>query len=218
MRTSRAPADDLRGCALGMTLDRQIERLRFPDGYRRLFLAAIEAFAEHGFHVASTRDIAARAGMSPAAMYVHFRSKEELLHCIAMAALDLTVEVANEAAAGSTEPVERLRAVVGTLTAWHAHHAPSVRVVLYHLDALTPEHRGEVSDRQRTVNRLVCDIMADGVSRGVFDIPDVAVACGAALSLCVDVARWYQPGRGWSPRELGDQHAALVVRMVLAHQ
>ncbi|MDN5853142.1 MAG: TetR/AcrR family transcriptional regulator, partial [Actinomycetia bacterium] len=46
----------------------------------RLIDAAVEAFAERGFHATTTRDIAARAGMSPAALYVHHASKEDVLY------------------------------------------------------------------------------------------------------------------------------------------
>jgi len=197
-------------------LDRQIERHRFPDGYRRLFHAAIEAFAERGFHATSTRDIAARAGMSPAAMYVHFTSKENVLHRIAVAALDLTVDVATAAAAISDVPAERLRSVVCSLTAWHAYHGAAVRVVLYQLDALRPEHQVDVFDRQRAINHLVRAIMTEGVARGEFEIPDIAATSIAALSMCVDTARWYRPDYRSTPQQIGDEYAAIALRMVNA--
>ncbi len=41
----------------------------------RLREAAIEAFARKGFHGTTTRDISTAAGMSPAALYVHYPSK-----------------------------------------------------------------------------------------------------------------------------------------------
>jgi AcrR family transcriptional regulator len=44
--------------------------------------AAVNAFAEKGFHGTTTRDIADAIGRSPAAIYVHHRSKEELLYLI----------------------------------------------------------------------------------------------------------------------------------------
>ena len=49
------------------------------DAAQRLIDAAAEAFAAKGFHATTTRDIAARAGMSPAGVYVHFATKEDLL-------------------------------------------------------------------------------------------------------------------------------------------
>ena len=53
------------------------------DARDRLLEAAVDSFAARGFHGTTTRDIAAAAGMSPAALYVHHRSKEDLLHLIA---------------------------------------------------------------------------------------------------------------------------------------
>ena len=45
----------------------------------RLLTAATMLFSDRGFEATTTRDISAMAGLSPAAMYVHFPSKEELL-------------------------------------------------------------------------------------------------------------------------------------------
>jgi AcrR family transcriptional regulator len=202
--------DDDAAVALG----RLIEGHQFPAGYRRMFLAAIAAFSERGFHGTSTRDIAARAGMSPAALYVHFGSKEEVLYRIATSAVDLTLEVVSAAADRAAGPSGQLHSVVGALAAWHAHHSPAARVVLYQLDALTPEHRGEVRAKEREVDRIVRQVIAAGVSAGDFGVTDVAAAATAVLSLCVDVARWYSPG-GWrSPQEIGELHAAAALRIV----
>ncbi|WP_309117844.1 helix-turn-helix domain-containing protein, partial [Saccharothrix sp.] len=44
-----------------------------------MLIAAAAAFAGRGYHATTTRDIAAQAGMSPAAVYIHYRSKEDLL-------------------------------------------------------------------------------------------------------------------------------------------
>jgi AcrR family transcriptional regulator len=46
-----------------------------PEAARKLLVAAVEAFAERGYHATTTRDIAGRAGMSPAALYIHYKTK-----------------------------------------------------------------------------------------------------------------------------------------------
>ncbi|WP_254205240.1 TetR/AcrR family transcriptional regulator [Nocardia alni] len=211
------PAEEAPGAVasvLGRSLEQQIERHRFPEGYRRIFHVAIEAFAERGFYATSTRDIAARAGMSPSGVFTHFKTKEEVLYRIAVAAFDLTEEITVSAANNSLAPTDRLRALVFTLTAWLAHHGASVRVVLNQLDALTPEHRDEIFDKQRAMNQLVRGIMKDGVERGEFDIPDIPITSIAVLSICVDTARWYRPGHHRTTTELGHHHANAALRMV----
>lgn len=51
---------------------------QLQDTRRRILEAAIEAFAELGFKGASTRDIAARAGVNQGLITYHFMSKDEL--------------------------------------------------------------------------------------------------------------------------------------------
>ncbi len=94
-------------------LERLFGRYHFPAGPRRVLLAAATAFAERGFHATTTRDIAAAAGLSPAALYVYFRSKEEVLYQIARSTLDFTVEVAATEASRPGSPAAGSRAWSG---------------------------------------------------------------------------------------------------------
>ena len=58
-----------------------------PQSVKNLLAAALDAFAEEGYHGSTTRTISARAGLSPAALYVHFSSKSELLFELFVSAL-----------------------------------------------------------------------------------------------------------------------------------
>ncbi|HEV7626828.1 MAG TPA: helix-turn-helix domain-containing protein, partial [Streptomyces sp.] len=49
------------------------------DVTRGLLASAVRCFAANGFHATTTRDISAGVGLSPAALYVHFPSKELVL-------------------------------------------------------------------------------------------------------------------------------------------
>jgi AcrR family transcriptional regulator len=113
---------------------------RSSDTRQRLLDAAVTAFAERGFHGTTTRDIAAAAGMSPAAVYVHHKSKEELLYALARTGHDLTLEIVRNAIASAAEPREQLAATARAFALHHAHDHTSARVVNYELAALSPEH------------------------------------------------------------------------------
>ncbi|RKT53523.1 TetR/AcrR family transcriptional regulator [Saccharothrix australiensis] len=183
-----------------------------PPAARRMLAAATAAFAERGYHATTTRDIAARAGMSPAAVYIHYRSKEELLFHISRighaASLDLLTSVTGE------DPVERMSAAVAAFASWHAEHHTTARVVQYELGALTPDHLAEVGALRRRIEATVRGMLEDGVATGAFEVPDVRGATLAVLSLCVDVARWYRPGGRRTPAAVGALHADLVRRML----
>ena len=59
-------------------------------------------------------------------------------------------------------------------------------------------------------------IVADGVAAGEFDVPEVPGTTLAVLSLCIDVARWFNPAGRRTPDEVGALYADLVLRMVRA--
>jgi AcrR family transcriptional regulator len=191
-----------------------LDQYRFPVGYRRMLLAAVDAFAEHGFHGTTTRDIAARAGMSPAALYAHFSSKEELLHTIMSSALDLTAAMVSAEASRQVSAPGRLKAVVTALSAWQGYQLPVSRVVLYQLNALSAEHLAEVTGKMRVIDQTFRAIITDGVSAGDFTVADVRATATATLSLCLDVARWYYPGYRRTPQEIGEMNARAALRIV----
>src|ERR1043165_7496752 len=85
-----------------------------PDAARRLLMAAVEAFAERGYHATTTRDIAGRAGMSPAALYIHSKTKEELLHHSSRIGHEKAVDILRTAARGEGTPAERLADAVSS--------------------------------------------------------------------------------------------------------
>ncbi|WP_344232557.1 TetR/AcrR family transcriptional regulator [Kribbella hippodromi] len=187
-----------------------------PAAARRLLTGAIDAFAERGYQATTTRDIAARAGMSPAALYVHYPSKERLLFEISLYGHNAALEVLRSAASPDREtPSERLRSLVAAFTAWHARHHTIARVVQYELAALSPEHLAEVATIRRAISSQIEQVLADGVADGSFTVTDLPGTTLAVLSMSIDVARWYTPHRG-DPEALGALYADLAHRMVQA--
>ena len=185
-----------------------------PDTARRLLIAAVEAFAARGFHATTTRDIARGAGMSPAGVYVHYRSKEELLHQITLIGHQHTLRLVREVSASASGPTRQLHAVIRDLTTWHARHHTTTRVIEYELHSLSPEHHTAILALRREIDGLVRQILEDGVGRGVFEVPDVPTTTLALLSLSVDVARWYHTPARLPEDRLGRLYADLALRMV----
>jgi AcrR family transcriptional regulator len=197
-----------------MTATEQGQR---PAAVARLLEAASEAFADKGFHATTTRDIAARVGLSPAAVYVHFASKEELLYELSLVGHQAALAIVVSAAArAGIPPAGRLQAVVSDFASWHARHRRTARVVQYELAALTPEHRAVIDGLRRQIQDRMRELLEAGVATGEFVVPDVPGTALALLSLVVDVARWYRPEGPRSPDDIGALYADLALRMVTA--
>ena len=185
-----------------------------PDAARRLVTAAVQAFAERGYHATTTRDIAGRAGMSPAALYIHYKTKEELLYQISKVGHQRSLAMLTEAREAEGSAAERLAAAVRVFVRWHAEHHTTGRVVQYELGALAPEHYTEIVALRRQSEEAIRSIIGDGVADDEFDVPDVSGTTLAVLSLCIDVARWFNPDGRRTPDEVGALYADLVLRMV----
>lgn len=164
-----------------------------PEAARRLLVAAVDAFAERGYHATTTRDIAGRAGMSPAALYIHYKTKEELLHRISRIGHDKALDILTTAADGPGCAAERLDAAVRSFVRWHAAHHTTARVVQYELDALAPEHRSEIVTLRRQSDAAVRRILADGVAAGSSTSP----TCPAPPSPCCRCASTWPAGSAW---------------------
>ena len=180
----------------------------------RLLDAAATAFSERGFHATTTRDIAAAAGLSPAAVYVHHRSKEDLLHQISRRGHRATLELVRAAVATSAEPAAQLAEVVRAFAVHHAHANTEARVVNYELTSLSEEHLAEILAMRREIAAELRAVVERGVAAGVFDTPDPRMATTALLSLGIDIGRWYREEREWTPDDVGAYYAEIALRMV----
>lgn len=187
------------------------------DSARRLLVVALDEFAARGFHSTTTRDVSTKSGLSAAAMYVHYPSKEAMLFQIALvghsAARDRLRNALAEVdqTAGSTE---RLEVILREFTCWHAEHTTVARVCEYELQHLNVEHRAQIDKIRREIEVGVRDEVQRGVKSGEFSVPDVRYATMALTSLAIDIVRWYTPGTGVTPAELADNLAVLGLKMV----
>jgi AcrR family transcriptional regulator len=194
------------------------DRSRADETRARLLDAAVTAFAERGFHGSTTRDVTSIAGLSTAAIYVHHRSKEELLYQVSRTGHQDTLNRLRAAIASSTDPTEQLIAMVREFTIHHARAHTVARVINYELAALSPEHQREIKDIRHTIDAEVRALIERGVAAGVFDNPNPHMAAVAILSLGIDIARWYRETGAWSPEELGAYYVDLALRIVGVHR
>lgn len=194
------------------------ENVRGAATRARLLDAALSSFSARGFHGTSTRDIADAAGMSPAAVYTHYPTKEQLLFQISLQGHLEIRSVVEQARATAGAPDERLSAMMAAFVAWHAECHVSARVIQYEMAALTPEHFAEVSAVRRTIEQMFRAALDDGNRAGVFDVPDVGLTSMALLSLGIDVARWYRPDGSWTTPAIARHYQDLALAMVTSHE
>jgi AcrR family transcriptional regulator len=172
----------------------------------------VRAFAERGYHGTSTRDIAAAAGMSPAALYVHHSSKEEVLYEIARRGHE-DVLAAVRSVGDAADAAEHLYHAVYAFAEFHALRHTEARVINYELSALSTEHYATIHAARREIEAVFRGIIDRGMQAGLFDIADARMSVLAMTSLGVDIARWYHED-GLAAGEIASAYAGMALRIV----
>ncbi|MBS1895077.1 MAG: TetR family transcriptional regulator [Actinobacteria bacterium] len=179
---------------------------------RRILRAALESFAERGYHATTTRQISERADLSPTAMYAHYGSKMDLLAIISEIGHRASLAEVEAATAGSDDVVERVRRFACAHAAWHARNHTLARVLQYELHTLPAERFVPIRALRRDITQLLRGLLETGAAEGVFKIDSLDMTTVSVLSLGIDVSRWYS-GRP-DPVTLARTQADLVMRML----
>jgi AcrR family transcriptional regulator len=188
-----------------------------PDAARRLLLAALEAFGQKGYFATTTREISEEAGMSPAAVYVHYPSKNEMLAEICRRGHAAILGDLEHALEQPGSPTERVRSFVSVFSSFHARQRTLGRVIQYELRGLSQEQFREIAVIRQRFEDLIREELRAGIASREFVIDDVEATGVAILSLGIDVARWAGAlSDRLTPEKLGSLYADLVSRMIRA--
>jgi len=200
------------------SIDGSFLSLVFPEqkesSFGRLLVSAVDCFARQGYHGTTTRDIARHAKLSSAALYVHFKTKNELLYKITLVMARAMLQDLQNRDRPDLPPVEQLRALVISYVGCIARMTTAVRVATFEFGALTQEQQQVTSDLREEVSAIFTHCLERGKASGDFAIADIELTRLAILSLCITVCQWYSPEGRLSPEALAANYADLVLRMV----
>jgi AcrR family transcriptional regulator len=182
---------------------------------RQILDCAVAVFAAKGYHGASIREIASRAGVSVAGIYHHFPSKQHLLARLMDDTMDALIARTQKATAEASEcPVALLSAAVAAHVRYHVEYREHSFVGNSELRSLVSPARERVlrkRDRQRAIFE---DAVRRGAAEGVFDVEFPADTVRAIVTMCTAVATWYRPRGPLTPEELADRYVTLALRLV----
>ncbi len=184
-------------------------------GPRAIVDAAIEAMSLQGYHGTSIRDIAERAGMSNAALYHHFASKQDLLFRIMDRGIDELHRSTVEAlAAVGDDPAEQLSAMVRVHVLAHTRDRKGSFIGNTELRSLEPEHRAVIVAKRDRQQRLFDDVVRAGTRAGRFTTPHPREAARAIVTMGTAVAGWYRPEGRLGPAAVAERYVVMALALV----
>jgi AcrR family transcriptional regulator len=175
-------------------------RLDREERQRQLAEACAYLIATQGYSNTSLRDVATRVGISTGTLLHHFQSKEDLLVATLLAVSDDFLEHMQAAAASTSDPVERLRAIVRSLLESPRHDVGwRVWIAFWHEAAANSELAPVASGRTDLAETLLADTIEAGRASGRLGSADPATSAAELAALVDGVAiRLYGEHGGWS--------------------
>lgn len=184
----------------------------------RILEAALELFAEQGFHASGIREIGARAGVNTSVLYHYARSKDDLLYQLMAIAMDCYGAAVVRGLATGILPEEKLVALVATQTIIHGRYRQTGKLMENELAALPEGLREPVVDSRDQVERMWDETVRAGVEAGVFSVDLPRMARLALLRMAAGVSLWYSPDGPLSIEEVALAFSDLALGLVRAHR
>ena len=179
----------------------------------RILEEAVKLFYERGFTGTTLDDIAAELGVTKPFIYTHFRGKVELLAALCKPTIELSLAAVANAAAQKGTPTERLRLAIADFALVVLHRQPNIAIYFREEKNLSPEALAEINTLRKRFDRLLSDLLAQGVAAGEFDIPDESLAALALGGMISWAYTWYRPDGRLTIEETAARLADLALRM-----
>ncbi len=166
-----------------------------------ILAAAVQLFAEYGYHAAPLRDVARIAGIQAASIYHHYPNKQALLVEIMevhMKRLNTQLEyIIRE----YQDPLQCLQEAIANHIRLHTTYKKEFFIIDTEIRALEGENRAYILSLRDTYETLIQSILNNGIERGAFRRIDSKVASYAIIAMCTQVATWFRPdGRLTTPQ------------------
>ncbi len=177
--------------------------------------AAVQLFAEMGYHAAPLRDIASLAGIQAASIYYHYPSKQALLVEIMdtyMRQLNANLEYI---LAQPTGLAERLYEAIANHIRLHTTYKAEFFIIDTEIRALEGESREKILAQRDHYEHLLQSLLQEGVDQGILRPTDVKVTSYAVIAMCTEVSSWFRsPGR-LTVQQVIDIYSQLVTQGLL---
>ena len=181
----------------------------------KILLAAVQLFAEYGYHAAPLRDIARIAGIQAASIYYHYTSKQALLIEIMetyMQRLNANLErILRE----QNDPQQCLRAAIANHIRLHTSYKSEFFIIDTEIRALEGENRTRIISLRDRYEYLLQELLRDGMERGVFRQSDVKITSYAIIAMCTEVATWFRPNGRLSVQQVIDIYTQMITQGLL---
>lgn len=184
----------------------QIKRLikKRTDRRQQIIDASTDIFYEHGYHRASIRDISQRMGITKAAIYYHFRDKEEILYTIVDQATNELLMAFESALLEKKDPIENLRNLILKQIYFMKSQRKKVKILVDDVKFLAGDYNKLIREKQKTIFRLYRANLENLQKQGKLREFNVTTATFGIFGMINWLDHWYRPEKDLSIEQVAE--------------
>ncbi|MCA9980892.1 MAG: TetR family transcriptional regulator [Anaerolineales bacterium] len=189
---------------------------RISSRQQEIIMEAARLFRQKGYLATSIRDISDSLNITSAALYYHFKNKEEILAEVMRLSLQRLHEAVVTAVDEEETPWAQTRAALRTHLRISLEHQDFAIVLLKDLRHLTPEWREEVVAARDAYEDMWQGMLAASQQAGIFR-PEVDLDLLRLIRLRAAnlVVTWYKPTGKYTPEQIADAFLDYISQGVL---
>jgi AcrR family transcriptional regulator len=180
----------------------------------RILEEAVKLFYQRGFTGTTLDDIAAELGVTKPFIYTHFRSKTDLLAALCKPTIELSLDAVSRAAQAPGSPIARLHRAIMDFTQVVLSRQANIAIYFREEKNLAPDALAEINALRRKFDRVLSNLLTEGVAVGEFEMVDVNLAALAIGGMISWAYTWHRPEGRLPLDELCQRMADLALQMV----
>ena len=158
----------------------------------KILAAAVQLFAEYGYHAATMRDIARIAGIQAASIYYHYPGKQTLLVEI----MEFHMRQLNtnlERIVSKPHKIQQcLFEAISNHILLHTTYKSEFFIIDTEIRALEGENREKILALRDHYEDLIQGLLREGMELGVLRQTDVKISSYAIIAMSTEVAQWFR--------------------------
>jgi len=188
------------------------DQAAYPKVRADVIEAATRVFSRQGYHAASMAEVAGELGIRKASLYHHVRKKEDLLFAIHDKMIDELIAGTMEISSSSRSPEEKLRGVIHVTMGFIARNSDGVTVFLAERQMVAGQRWQAIVVKRDLYEKMVTQIVADGIEAGKFVQMPPAIAARALLGMVNWGYTWFHGDGALSADEVADIFTAIALQ------
>lgn len=150
-------------------------------------------FAKHGYPSSTLRNIAIDAGVTAAAVYYHYKSKEDILRDIILEGLDRLTTVLQDSVENCITPIEEVEALVRAHLTYCATFTDEAKIITEESRFLKDDDYTQVRAKQVVILDIYVETITKNFPRDLIDDDQAKLLAFNTISVVLGWYRWYRP-------------------------